>query len=60
MIKMNDVARERLKKINEGKILDIIAKELDLVGSALKARVESFVYNGYIAEITYGLLFSEK
>ena len=57
---MNDVARERLKKINEGKILDIIAKELDLVGSALKAQVKSFVYNGYIAEITYGLLFSEK
>ena len=51
---MNKVTREILKKISERKTLDSIAKELDLVGSALKARVDSFVYTGYIAEITYG------
>ena len=53
MIKMNDVTREILKKISERKTLDSIAKELDMRKPTLHARVDSFIYQGYIAEIKY-------
>ena len=52
-MKMNDVTRELLKKISEGKTLDSIAKELDMRESTLHARVDSFIHQGYIAEIKY-------
>jgi hypothetical protein len=51
---MNSVSREILKKIQDKKSLDIISKEMNIRESTLKARVDSFIHQGFLGEITYG------
>jgi len=52
---MNSVTKEILKKIQDKKTLDVISKEMNIRISTLKARVESLVDQGFLAEITYGI-----
>jgi hypothetical protein len=51
---MNDGTKEILKKIKDKKTLDVISKELNIRESTLKARINSFIHQGLLAEITYG------
>jgi len=51
---MNDVTTEILKKIQAKKTLDIISRELNIRESTLKARIDSLIHQGLLAEITYG------
>jgi DNA-binding MarR family transcriptional regulator len=50
---MKEVTREILSKINEGKTLDIISKEIDMRKSTVRARVDSMIQEEYLAEIQY-------
>ncbi len=50
---MNDVTREILMKIQDKKTLDAISKDMNIRKSTLKARVQSLVQQGLLAEITY-------
>lgn len=51
---MNDITREILTKIQSKKTLDIISKEMNIRESTLKARIDSLIHQGFLAEITYG------
>lgn len=50
---MREVTKEILFRINKGKTLDIISKEMDMRESTVRARVDSMIHEGYLAEIQY-------
>lgn len=53
VMKMSEVTKEILSRINERKTLDVISKEMDMRGSTVRARVDSMIHEGYLAEIQY-------
>ena len=50
---MENITKEILSKIAEGKTLDIISKEIDKRESTVRAMVDSMIHNGYLEEIGY-------
>lgn len=53
VVKMSEVTKEILSRINERKTLDVISKEMDMRESTVRARVDSMIHEGYLAEIQY-------
>jgi predicted ArsR family transcriptional regulator len=53
VIKMSEVTKEILSRINERKTLDAISKEMDMRESTVRARIDSMIHEGYLAEIQY-------
>lgn len=53
VMKMKEVTREILMRINDGKTLDIISKEIAMRKSTVRARVDSMIQEDYLAEIQY-------
>ena len=53
VMKMREVTKEILSRINERKTLDVISKEMDMGESTVRARVDSMMHEGYLAEIQY-------
>ena len=53
VMKMREVTKEILSRINEGKTLDTIGKEMDMRESTVRARVDSMVHEGYLEELRY-------
>jgi DNA-binding MarR family transcriptional regulator len=50
---MREVTKEILMRINDGKTLDIISREIDMRKATVRARVDSMIHEGYLAEIQY-------
>ena len=50
---MREVTKEILMRINEGKTLEIISKEVDMRKSTIRARVDSMIHEGYLEQIQY-------
>ena len=50
---MREVTKEILTRINDGKTLEIISREIDMRKATVRARVDSMIQEEYLAEIQY-------